>query len=411
MTERILIVGGGEAGLSVAVTLRQLGFAGEVVIVGDEARPPYQRPPLSKEFLKTDADPAGLELRSPEFFAEQRIDLVAGRRVCRIALEEAGGVAVLDDGSDIVFSGLALTTGSVPRQLPVPGSDLGGVYNLRTLDDAQALRVGLGTARDVVVVGGGFIGLEVAATARAGGADVTVVEAADRIMARVVAGPVSTFVADHHRAQGITVLLETGVSEVRGDAGRVREVVLADGRVLPADLVVVGVGAIPTIGIAQDLRLTCDGGIVVDAWARTSHPGVVAAGDCAVGPHPYDADRVLGVESVNNAVVQGKAAARSLLGLPPEPAGVPWFWSNQGELKIQIAGISDGYDQLVVRRAEDRMTVLYYRDGALIAADTVNNPREHMAAKRALGNGHTIDPIGAASPDVALKGLVIPIPV
>ncbi|MCZ0914127.1 FAD-dependent oxidoreductase [Gordonia amicalis] len=412
MTGTLLIVGAGEAGLNIAVAAREAGHDGPVVLVGGESLGPYQRPPLSKEYLKEGEapDPSGLELRSPEFYTDNDIDLRVGRHVHKVDLGYAGGTAVLDDGSEIVFDKLALATGSVPRALHVPGADLPGVLSLRTIGDAHNIRAELDRARHVVVIGGGFVGLEVAATAAQRGAAVTVVEAADRILARVVAPPLSEFVLEHHAAQGIRFLLQSSVAELRAaDSGGVGSAVLADGTELPADLVVVGIGAIPTVDLARDLGLRCEGGVVADEFGRTDHPAVVAAGDCTVQPHPHLPGRLLGLESVNNAVEQGRSAGRVAAGVDPGRRGTPWFWSTQGELKIQIAGVSDGYDDLVVRRTEGRITVLYYREGDLIAADTVSNPRDHNAVKRALGDGHTIDRTAAADCERSLKSLVTPI--
>ncbi|MEF9411842.1 FAD-dependent oxidoreductase [Rhodococcus sp. IITD102] len=411
MTGHILIVGGGEAGLSIAVTLRDLGYEGELCIVGAEPVPPYQRPPLSKEFLYAHGEPVTAELRAPEFLTDHRIDLILDRTVDAATVNDSGGLAVLDDGTEIAFDRLALATGSEPRRLGVPGADLPGVVSLRTLADATHLRTELEHARRVVIVGGGFIGLEVAATARKRGLDVTVVETTDRLMARAVAEPISTFVLDHHAAEGIRFLLGTEVTGFAARNGRIGAVQLANGESLPADLVLVGVGAVPATGLAEKLGLVRERGIVVDAHARTSHRAVVAAGDCTVQPHPNGLDRLIAIESVNNAVEQGRAAAHTLLDRTPPPRGVPWFWSNQGALKLQIAGISDGYDDIVVRRdGVERLTVLYYRSGNLVAADTVDNPRDHLAVKRCLADGKTIDPVNATNPGVALKSLIIPRP-
>ncbi|MCR5978040.1 pyridine nucleotide-disulfide oxidoreductase [Gordonia jinghuaiqii] len=407
MSGRILIVGGGEAGLTIAVTLRELGHTGEICLVGAEPFSPYQRPPLSKEYLTDGGDPAFL--RAPEFYAANDIRLVTGRSVTSVERHAEGGAATLDDGTVLEFSRLALATGSTPRRLPVPGAGADGVVALRTIDDAHVIRAGLERARDVVIVGGGFVGLEVAAAARARGAAVTVVEAADRVLGRVVAEPMSTFVRRHHEAAGIRIETGRGVTGIGETDGRADAVLLDDGEEVPADLVIVGVGAVPVTDLAVQMGLQCRPGIVVDDHARSSDPGIVAAGDCAVQPHPHREGDLIGIESVNNATEQGKVAAHSLLDMEPPARGVPWFWSNQGALKIQIAGISDGHDHYVIRRgADDRLTVLYYRAGLLIAGDTVNDPREHMAIKRALAQGSTVDPAVAGDTSVPLKSLVTP---
>ncbi|NLG47952.1 FAD-dependent oxidoreductase [Gordonia sp. (in: high G+C Gram-positive bacteria)] len=407
MTGQILIAGGGEAGLSIATTLREAGYDGGICIVTDEGVAPYQRPPLSKEMLHGTDELPDVQLRAPEFFQDNNIELLVGRSIESVAMHDNGGTAVLDNGAEITFDRLAVATGSTPMQLPVPGADLDGVVSLRTLDDAVRLRDLLDHAQRLVVVGGGFIGLEVAATARLRGLEVTVVQNTDRLMSRVVAEPVSAFIHTQHRAAGIDVVLNTSVTGFTGVDGRVTSTELSDGRSLPSDLVVVGVGARPVTALAQQIGLSCDGGIIVDAHAQTSHPAVVAAGDCTVQPHPNALDQLIPIESVNNATEQGKTAAHTLMGSPPHVRGVPWFWSNQGATKIQIAGISDGYDDVVVRAdGLDRLTALYYREGRLIAADSVNNPRDHMAVKRALAADKSIDPTRAGDPSVPLKTLI-----
>jgi 3-phenylpropionate/trans-cinnamate dioxygenase ferredoxin reductase subunit len=422
MTDTHLIVGAGEAGLKTAETLRSLGHTGRIVLVGDEPHLPYQRPPLSKAYLMGTVGAEDLELRAPDFLAEERIELLTGVRVTALDLGDDCGEAMLSDGTTIAFAGLCLATGSRARALPVPGAELAGVLALRTLGDADALRPALDAATNVVVVGGGFVGLEVAAAARSLGRSVTVVEATERLLGRVVAPPVSDHFLAYHRSTGVDVLLDTTVTSLAGDGARVSGVVVAEGRhhgplefvvadhdrVLPADLVVVGIGAVPDVDLARSAGLECRRGVVVNDRARTSHPQVVAAGDCTEQPHWNLPDDLLCLESVNNAVEQGHVAAHTLLGLDPPHRGVPWFWSDQGARKLQIAGVSDGHDTHVIRGDVDgeRLTVLYYRDGRLVAADAVNHPRDYMAARKVLDRGDTIDPVRAADPGIPLKELV-----
>jgi len=399
-----LIVGAGQAGVQLAVALRRLGDTAPITMVGEEPFPPYQRPPLSKEFLSGAAHFDMLALRAPDFYAEAGIDLVRGERV----REVRPGLAATESGRELPYDRLALTVGADARRLPVPGGDLDGLCHLRGYDDAVRLRDRLGAAERVVVVGGGFIGLEVAAAARTAGRSVTVVEAADRLMSRVVGAAVSDFYLAAHRRRGVDVRLGSGVSAFDGADGRVTGVVLTDGTRLPADLVLVCVGVRPRTELAERMGLRCDGGIVVDARARTSDPAVVAAGDCAVQPHPVTGRGAVRLESVPNATAQAQVAAATLLGRPPGPPPPPWFWSFQGDLKLQIAGLADGHDQHVVRGTPDdeRFSVLYYRRNRLLAVDAVNRPADYMAVRAALGRGATIAADRAADPEIPLKTLI-----
>jgi 3-phenylpropionate/trans-cinnamate dioxygenase ferredoxin reductase component len=410
-TAGTLIVGASQAGLQLAVSLRELGDTAPIMLVGEEMHQPYQRPPLSKEFLAGDADVASLALRVPAFYAESGIELVCGEQVtgARLTQPAGGGVATTASGRTLPFDRLALTVGAAPRRMDVPGSDLDGICYLRDTDDALDLRSRLETATNVVVVGGGFIGLEAAAAARAQGRSVTVVEAADRLLPRAVAPVVSDFYRRAHERRGVRVLLESQVAGFTGDREAVTAVQLADGRELPADLVLVGVGIVPRTELAGQLGLECDGGIVVDVHARTSEPSVVSAGDCTVQPHPMTGlDRVR-LESVQNAVAQATVAAKTLMAQLETPRTVPWFWSYQGDLKLQIAGLSAGYDQHVVRGEPDteRFSVLYYRDGQLLAIDAVNNAIEYMVVRKALTQGANIPADAAGDASIPLKSSVV----
>lgn len=410
-----LILGAGQAGLQTAVTLRQLGDAAPITLVGEEPHPPYQRPPLSKEFITGGLGRDGLALRIPAFYADSGVTLLRGERVEEIRLDAGaagdegatGGEAVTGAGRRIPFARLAFTVGAAPRRLRVPGAELAGVCYLRDQDDAVDLKIRLAAAERVVVIGGGFIGLEAAAAARALGRTVTVVEAADRLIGRAVAPRVSEFYRAAHERRGTRVLLSAGVVAIEERAGRVGAVLLADGTRVPADLVVVGIGVQPRTELAEAAGIRCDGGIVVDACARTSAPGVVAAGDCTVQPHPVTGEGQVRIESVQNAVAQATTAAATLLGRTPPPPAVPWFWSHQGDLRLQIAGLSAGYDATVLRGdpAAERFCVLYYRGERLLAIDTVNSPAEYMVVRKLLGQGGTIAPELAADQAVPLKEL------
>ncbi|MEW2548107.1 FAD-dependent oxidoreductase [Streptomyces sp. NPDC047002] len=401
-----LIVGASQAGLQLAVSLRQLGDTQAITLVGEEPHAPYQRPPLSKEFLAGTAELESLAFRAPSFYPENGIDLVCGERITALR----PGLATTASGRELPYDRLALTTGAGPRRLPVPGAGLEGVCYLRDHADAAGLRGRLASATRVVVVGGGFIGLEAASVARAAGLSVTVVEAAGRLLGRAVAPVVSDFYARAHRRRGVDVLLSTGVTAIEPDASgrRAAGVVLADGTLLAADLVLVGIGAVPRTELAEQLGLVCDGGIVVDAAARTSDPAVVSAGDCTVQPHPLTGEGRLRIESVQNAVAQAQTAAATLLGRPAPAKAVPWFWSYQGDLRLQIAGLSTGHDTSVVRGAVDdeHFSVLYYREGRLIAVDAVNRPADYMAVRKALTQGATIPAEAAADADAPLKTLI-----
>ena len=412
-----LIVGACQAGVQIAASLRELGDTDPIVIVGEEAHRPYQRPPLSKGWLKGELEPDDVVLRSREWFTGQGIEVVSGDRVVTVHREADGsGVAQTLGGRSIPFTRLALATGAAVRRLSLPGTDYRGVFYLRDADDAIALGPALAEerVRRVAVLGGGFIGLEAAAAARQLGKDVTVIERGDRLIGRAVSELTSAFYLDAHRRRGTDVRLSTEVAAILGEdataAGRrgsVTGVELADGTVLPADLVVIGIGVIPRVELAVQLGLAVDGGIVVDDACRTSDGRTVAAGDCTVMPNPYPLGLggAVRIESVNNALEQAKIAAATLLGQEASYATVPWFWSDQADLKLQIAGLSAGYDQVVVRGEPEteKFGVLYYRDGRLIAADCVNKPAEFMAIRHALMKGQTIPPEAAADTSVPLK--------
>lgn len=410
-----LILGAGQAGLQLAVTLRQLGDAEPITLVGEEPHAPYQRPPLSKEFLTGDSGEDALALRTPGFYADSGITLVRGERVERIGLVAAAtdgssapvGTALTGAGRRIPFDRLALTVGAAPRRLPVPGADLAGVCYLRDRDDAVDLKIRLAAAERVVVIGGGFIGLEAAAAARALGKRVAVVEAADRLIGRAVAPSVSEFYRGAHERRGTRVLLSAGVTGIEGRGGRVRAVLLSDGTRLDADLVVIGIGVQPRTELAEQLGLACDRGILVDRHARTSSPHVVAAGDCTVQPHPLTGEGLVRIESVQNAVAQATTAAATLLGRVAQGLAVPWFWSHQGDLKLQIAGLSAGYDATVLRGdpRTERFSVLYYRQDRLLAIDAVNSPADYMVVRKVLNQGGTIAPDLVGDDTTALKDL------
>ncbi|WP_176079798.1 NAD(P)/FAD-dependent oxidoreductase [Paraburkholderia tropica] len=402
MKPGILIVGAGQAGAEVACALRDRGYTESISIVGEEAYAPYQRPPLSKAYLAGKADAQTLALRSDEFFERAQIALVKSQRVVNVALADGGegGEATTDTGHKIAFERLILAVGASPRRMSVPGSELAGIHYLRDIRDAEALKVGLERAQSVVVVGGGFIGLEAAAVARARGKAVTLIEGGPRVIGRVVAPVVSEFYLKAHQRRGTEIRLNAAVTGFDGENGVVTAVRLADGSSINADLVVVGIGVQPRLELAEQLRLRCEGGgIWVDEFARTSHPSVFAIGDCTVSPHPLALGRHVRLESVPHATEQAKTAAATIMGNAEPYVAVPWFWSDQDSMKLQIAGLSHGFDQTVMRGNPDaeRFAVYYFRDGKFLAVDAVNSPRDFMAGRRALTSGKEFSPADVAA--------------
>ncbi|WP_225219237.1 NAD(P)/FAD-dependent oxidoreductase [Arthrobacter gallicola] len=408
-----LIVGNCQAGVQLASTLRELGDTAPIILVGEEPHLPYQRPALSKAFLKGEATAASLTFRTPEWFVRENIELVTGEQITDISRDADGGTAVGAGGRVFPFARLALTTGATPRRLALPGADLAGVCYLRDADQAASLHRSLGSAGSVAVIGGGFIGLEVATAARAAGKQVTIIEAAPRLVGRAVGETTSDFYLQAHRRRGTTVLLNAGIVRIAGENGRVTGVELAGGTTVPADVVVIGVGVLPRTELAERLGLEVSNGVVVDSRAVASDGVTVAAGDCANTPNPFTADYGNGnlrLESVQNAVEQAKTAARSLLGLEADYRTVPWFWSDQGDLTLQIAGLSAGHDSTVLRGdpESEKFAVLYYREGRIIAADCVNTPRDFMAVRNALTRGLNIPPEAAADLGRTLKESAVP---
>lgn len=407
MSAGALIVGAGQAGLQIAASLRQHGYAEPITITGAESHAPYQRPPLSKTFLAGTVTADSLALRTAAFYEAKSINIKPAELVEDLDLST--GLATSSSGRTFDFEHLALTTGARVRRMAVPGHDLPGIHYLRDQNDASALAADLSAARRVVVVGGGFIGLETASVARALGKSVTVIESLDRLLARAVAPVVSDFFLSAHRRRGVEIILGRGVVAFKGTAQqRVSAVVLDDETMIQADLVVIGIGVIPRIELAVKLGLEVGTGIRVDDQARTSDLRVVAAGDVTESPHPRLAGAGVRLESVQNAINQAQAAAASILGLPPPDPQLPWFWSDQGTIKLQIAGFSGGYDQVVVRgdRQAESFSALYFAEGRLIAADCVNRAQDFMAVRRALSTGKSIDPDAGATDSRPLKELL-----
>jgi len=404
----LLIIGSSQAGVQLAVSLRALGYPSPITLLGEENHRPYQRPALSKEFLQDKISKESLIFRTEDYWTEHDIRVVPNERIMRIDKDVDGsGVAHARSGAEFPFDRLALTVGARARRIMVPGADLPGVLYLRNADDALELKARAPLAQNVVVVGGGFIGIEAAASLRTLGKTVTLVEAGERLVARAVGRETSEHLLRHHTEQGIDIRLGSGVERIVGSGDTVTGVQIGD-EVIPTDLVLVGVGVLPNTELAQQIGLDCDNGIRVDDHAIASDGTTIAVGDCANLPNPVagapEGDRIR-FESVNNAIEQAKVAAYSLCGRVGEYAGVPWFWSNQGSLKLQIAGLSTGYDQTVVRRVDGKLSVLYYRNGHIIAADCINHPLDFMAVRTALGKGGSVPAEPAGDPSTMLKSI------
>lgn len=395
MDDTIVIVGAGQAGAQVAQSLRQAGHAGPITLVGDEPHPPYQRPPLSKRYLAGEVDAAGLALRPPAFYEQNRIDLRLGTPVA--AIDPAAAGVVLAGGEGLGYSRLVLATGTRPRRLDLPGAGLDGVVVLRKAADVDAIRARLATPRRIAIVGGGYIGLEVAAVARALDHDVTVIEAQERVLQRVVSPAVSAWFEALHAGEGVRLRLGSGLAGFVGTAGRVTAVALADGSEIACDLALVAVGAVPNDELARAAGLDVDDGVLVDAAGATSDPAIFAAGDCT---RFFSAlyGRSLRLESVQNAIDQAKAVAEALAGGEPDYDPVPWFWSDQYKVKLQIAGLSQGHDEarLFGDPQAGAFFVAYLAGGRLVAVDSINHPRSHMLARRAIGKPFTPDLLAAA---------------
>ena len=386
MSGPVVIIGAGQAAAQAVTTLRAKGFDGPIIVFGDEPHPPYQRPPLSKAFLSGEMSAERLELKGTHFYEQHNVDLRLGTRVTRLDPRERK--VELSGGASVAYASVLIATGARARHIPLPGTELQGVHSIRGIDDAQGLREALQPGARLVIIGGGYIGLEVAAKARKLGAVVTVVESQTRVLARCVATPLSEFLTAQHRAEGVDILTGAGVDAIEG-GDRAEAVRLGDGRRLEADAVLIAVGAVPNQELAAEAGIAATNGIPVDAATRTAAPGIYAAGDVALFPSARYGQLVR-LESVQNAIDQAKAAAASMLGEPVHYDPVPWFWSDQYDLKLQIAGLSAGHTrtELDGNPAERRFSLRYFRDDRLLAVDSINDPRSHMLARRALAETH-----------------------
>ena len=398
-----VIVGAGHAGGQTAVSLRQAGYEGRIIVCGDEPVPPYQRPPLSKKYLSGELARERLFLRPESFYAANDIELRPGSAVREI---DPGRCAILlEGGESLAYTDLVIATGSRPRRLDVPGADLGNIFYLRSMEDADALGKALVAGRRLVVVGGGYIGLEIASTARGMGLQVCVVEAADRILGRVTAPEMSAYYARAHRSRGVDIRLATGVVSFEG-SGTVGGVNCGD-ETIPADIVVIGIGIEPDERLAASAGIPRDDGIVVDERCATAADRVYAVGDCTRHPNAI-LGHTLRLESVQNALEQARTAAANIAGAPAKYAQVPWFWSDQFDLKLQMVGMSRGYDTIVQRGTmeADDFAMFYLKEGVLIAVDAVNRPREFMACRKLVPQRPSIDPARLADESIPMQEMV-----
>ncbi len=402
----VAIIGAGQAAAQLIDSLRRRGYVGAITLVGDEGFP-YQRPPLSKKYLAGELGLDRLQLRQPTYFDEQRVELRLGRRA--IAINRHAKQVQLDDGATLEYEHLVIATGSHPRRLKLPGADLAGVHYLRSLSDADHLRTEVHVGQHAVIIGGGYIGLEVAATLRQLGMEVTVLEMADRVMNRVVAEPVSRYYEREHASHGVKIELGARVLALCGDTdGRIAAVETDRGSIA-ANLVVVGIGVLPTDELAQSAGLACDNGVIVDEYCRTSDPAIFAIGDCSNHPSAHYGRRIR-LESVDNAFEQANTVAANITGTPTQHDRVPWFWSDQYHHKLLIVGLADGHDRAILRGdpANHSFSVCYLRDGEFIAIDTVNMAKDQMAARKLIASRMRPDVTKLSDISIALKDCVWP---
>ncbi|WP_295872857.1 FAD-dependent oxidoreductase [uncultured Zhongshania sp.] len=402
MSEHCIIIGASHAAAQLVSSLRQEGWEGKISLIGDEPNLPYHRPPLSKAFFVGEKTEDELLIRAADFYDKNNVDLLLGSRVTKI--DRDAKKITLEDGAEISYTKLALTTGARVRKIPFTGCELAGVFYMRDLNDVKQTHKFTGPGKSAVIIGGGYIGLETAASLRKIGMNVIVIEAMERVLQRVTAPEVSAFYTRVHTEEGVDIRTQAGVDAIVGEK-HVTGVRLADGTTVPADLVIIGVGVIPNIELAEEAGLTIDNGIAVNEFATTNDPDIVAAGDCTNHYNPIY-DRKLRLESVQNATDQAKIAAKSICGKPEAYNALPWFWSDQYDLKLQIAGLSQGFDQVIIRGNSEQgrsFAAFYFSEGRFIAVDAINRPKEFMMSKRALTSGQTADPLKLADETIEIK--------
>ena len=398
----VVIIGAGQAGYQTAASLRAEGYDGSIALIGEEPHVPYQRPPLSKAFVLGKQDQTRVLLRPASYYADHKIELLSGERAT--AIERTTRQVLLKSGRRIRYSKLVLALGARNRALPIPGAELDGVRYLRTLGEAVEIKQRLEQAQSVAVIGGGFVGLEIAAAARALGKPVTVLEALPRLMARAVAPATSEFVHAVHAAQGTRIMMEARVRQIRGDSGKARAVALEEGEAVEADLVIIGVGIVPNTDLAEQAGLTIENGIATDTRLKTADENIFAAGDCAQYPSAFAGSRVR-LESVQNAVDHGVCIARNIAGKAEDYKAVPWFWSDQFDMRLQMAGLSAGADRSATRgdQTSGKFSVFHFRGEKLCAVESVNRPADHIAARKLLASGAALTPEQAADENFNLK--------
>ncbi|PSH60807.1 NAD(P)/FAD-dependent oxidoreductase [Phyllobacterium sophorae] len=400
---RIVVIGAGQAGFTACAKLRELGHPGPITLIGEEAHPPYQRPPLSKGYLLGEMTEDRLYFRPINFYQERSIDLRLSERVGFI--DRVSKVVGLSNGSTVPYDRLILTTGARPRSLPAEiGGDLEGVFYVRNLADINSMAHHFRPGQHVLIVGGGYVGLEAAAVSAKLGLEVTLIEASQRILQRVACPQTSAYFRNLHGKEGVVLCEDTGLKRLSGEDGHVRSAELADNSVLPIDFVIVGIGVVPNVELAEAAGLTIDNGIAVDEDCRTSDPDIYAAGDCA--SFPWRSRRIR-LESVGNAIEQAESVAKALMGQSSGYEAKPWFWSDQFDVKLQIAGYSQGYDNVATRKSVgDGVSYWYYRGGDLLAVDAMNDPRVYMVAKRLIEAGTSPDPTVVSDPATDVKSLL-----
>jgi 3-phenylpropionate/trans-cinnamate dioxygenase ferredoxin reductase subunit len=401
MPHGVVIAGAGQAGFQAAMSLRTEGYDGPVTLIGEEPHLPYQRPPLSKGFMAGKQDLDATVLRPAAYYADHHIDLLLGEKI--VDFDRLSSRARLASGSQVPCDALVLAVGARNRALPVPGANLDGVFYLRTLTEAAAIKQRVENASEIVVIGGGFIGLELAAAARAKGKSVTVLEARTRLMPRVVAPVISEFYRNIHTDQGVRIVLGAAVTGITG-GDQASEVVLADGTIYAADLVLVGIGVVPNTELSAALGIQAANGILVNDFLQTEDERIYAIGDCADHPNWFAGGRVR-IESVQNAVDQAHCIAAAIAGRPAPYRAVPWFWTDQFDIRLQMAGLSGGCDQAVVRGDPEshKFSVFYFKEGRLAAVDSVNRPGDHMIARKLIAGSTALTADQAADPEVDLK--------